>query len=139
MPLSKEELMKTRWMQIAGWPGMERDRFEVGLILTDGGKECVRNQDGDPMVAISFNAYPHLFKRLKWWEERAESDMPEWISSIGKNLFAKVTNVFLFDINEMCMALFPQLGENGEEHECFYKNYLPSTLEEYNSFQSKLK
>jgi hypothetical protein len=142
--MNKEELLKPRYKKINNYPESPLSE-PVGTIYTLSNELAYDKYPiwyYKPYDAVlgtwnrSFEHYPHLFRKLQWWEERKPEDMPEWISSIGKNLFAKVTNVFLFDIPERCMALFPHLGESGEEHECFYENYLPSDIEEYTAYQS---
>lgn len=37
---------------------------------------------------IKFDKHPNLFKKLEWWEERKESDMPEYLySEVRKEYF----------------------------------------------------
>jgi len=62
-----DDLMKPRYKVIADYPDNE---FSVGEILPD---EVVSNEEDEILK------YPHLFKKLEWWEERRESEMPEYV------------------------------------------------------------
>lgn len=56
-----EELLKPRYKVIADYPGSD---FEVGGIIE--------------MIAFNvdvFKDFPHLFKRLEWWQERTIEEM----------------------------------------------------------------
>lgn len=37
-----------------------------------------------------YDKYPHLFKRLSWWEEREESEMPEYVKNAADGIVFKV-------------------------------------------------
>jgi hypothetical protein len=76
---SVEELLIPRYKVIAPWPEMERWLARVGDILTDNGKTAVKNQNGDLVPAFEWETFPHLFRKLHWWEEREESEMPEHV------------------------------------------------------------
>ena len=69
-----------RFLVIAPYPGMERNgNYSVGDMLIDNKKEEVRKQNGDPVFACEFEKYPHLFKKLNWWDGLQESDLPNYI------------------------------------------------------------
>lgn len=75
--------------------------------------------------------YPAIFKKLEWWEEREEKDMPEYVKFKHKTQF--------FDQNEVVHVkkwkMFPDrvIGMMGDipamNYEC--RLVLPATEEEY--------
>jgi hypothetical protein len=77
--MTKDELLRIRYKVIADYPG---SIFEIGHIintyesamayLTETEKGCLKD-------------YPHLFKPLKWWEDRKVEDMPEYYKYSGNN------------------------------------------------------
>jgi len=62
-----DDLLRPRYKVIADYPDNE---FEVGEILPD---DVVSNEEDEILK------YPHLFKKLEWWEERQISEMPEYV------------------------------------------------------------
>lgn len=70
--MSNEELMRTRFLVTELYPGTS---FSIGDIITmdsDSAKE---------IGFITYSAYPHLFRKLNWWQRRTEQDMPEYIKT----------------------------------------------------------
>lgn len=66
--LSVEQLMRPRWKVVADYPNSP---YPLGYLI-----EC-RHYD---LEAIEHNTkYPAIFQPLQWWEERAESDLPEYV------------------------------------------------------------
>jgi hypothetical protein len=84
MALSKDELLKVRYKVIADYP---KSIHKVGDVLY-----C--DENGPRM-----SQYPHLFKTLEWWEERAEDDMPEYVKypNDARRFAGKVFKVNMFD------------------------------------------
>jgi len=72
--MSKEELLRPRFKVIAGWWDMKP--YKVGDIIESGQHDDL------------FSPYPHLFKRLEWWEERTNDELPEYV--IYKGAISKV-------------------------------------------------
>jgi hypothetical protein len=76
-----EDLLKPRYKVIADYPGNDTP---VGTIHDN--EFTVRFHEK------TLNSYPHLFKKLEWWEERKESEMPEYVKSknADKNFYYKI-------------------------------------------------
>jgi hypothetical protein len=73
--MSTEDLMKVRYKVIADYPNSD---YTVGAILNTHNYE-----DRWSGVAEDFcNQFPHLFKKLEWWEERKLEDMPKYVKFI---------------------------------------------------------
>ena len=64
--MTREELMKPRFRVIADYPGLSYNVGDNIEVLTD-----------DNYAIIDMVEYPHLFKKLKWWESRRIEDMPK--------------------------------------------------------------
>lgn len=81
--MKTEELLKPRWKVIADFPC--NVGHDVGEIISEceykSEPDCYFvkiNLDGK-IFGICPDDYPHLFKKLKWWEERKFEDIPEYI------------------------------------------------------------
>jgi hypothetical protein len=81
--LSKEELLKPRYKVVAGYPD---SKFQVGQIIqfellkTGDWVYQWAGHDGIYEIGIlEFAEYPHLFKKLEWWEDRKIEDLPEYV------------------------------------------------------------
>lgn len=90
-----EELLKPRYKVIADWPARQ---FFIGSILhvheplpdgrlrifidhePEGQKEWYLWNTGK---IGEIDKYPHLFKKLEWWQEREESEMPEYVKWVA--------------------------------------------------------
>ena len=63
-----EQLMRPRYRVIALWPNTE---FKIGDIT---------EPEYNIETAIRFyNDFPHLFRKLEWWQERSIDEMPEFV------------------------------------------------------------
>lgn len=66
--MKTEELLKPRFKVIADYPGRS---VEIGHIIDD--------PDYYERRGIQVNQYPHLFKKLSWWEDRKPVELSEYI------------------------------------------------------------
>lgn len=121
--MSTEELLNIRFKLIAGYPGCE---IPVGSIID------MRSSYVGSVGIDTLNNYPHLFQKLEWWQERAESDLPEYIQYVrdGKKLACyKIHGWNIENAYAIC--------ERGEDYPLYLqKHTVPATLEEYNQYQS---
>lgn len=122
--MTTEELLKPRRKVIAPWPGMERDGIKVGDIIIDPDRpnECCRYLDGSAAFTFDWDKYPHLFKRLEWWEERKPEDMPEYVKYDDVSLFVPKQRVC-----KGSQAPFNAFNFTAVD-------FLPATESEYQSF-----
>ncbi len=121
--LTVEELIKPRYQVIADYPGSE---FQVGYIveLKDiypySGMSFSLN--GGIVVAPSwFDKYPHLFKKLAWYERRELRDMPDYVKVVNPNSLWEdtppgcircVAEWKFNDNNKLICDLFPLIVNN---------------------------
>jgi len=110
--MTHEELMKPRWKVIADFPGSD---FPIGRIINSS-DFTLRTIDGkDWLETRSFdgfhpNDFLHLFKPMKWWEERTEDELPKFIKyrkGPGRYAVHKVMKPYPTQHPE-----FPAFGEN---------------------------
>ncbi len=119
-----EKLMIPRYKVIANWPDM-LERFSVGYVFEHpyGRQYITETSKYDPAD------YPHLFKRLEWWQERKLGDMPEYVKSpTGRVAKAK------FDLEETS-AWFMFL--DNEEVPYSPTFWMPSTEAEFLACQNQ--
>lgn len=108
------DLMKPRYKVIADYPA---NYYGVGEIYTD----C------SAYTTELFEKYPHLFKKLEWWEEREESEMPEYVKEIGgESHVVKVANHYVVGMFEGDL--------DGQYWEAPYNEYVPATEAEYQNY-----
>jgi hypothetical protein len=118
--LTIKGLLNYRFKRIAGWPGMPDS--DIGTIIHN------------PPVGLRLNCYkkyPHLFKELKWCEER---DM-EQLKAVVKYLRAgdKVLRVdSWYHSKAMC---FDDVSGIGGTYT--FRHLLPATEEEYKKYLKK--
>ena len=67
--MTVEQLLKPRYKVVDDYPFSYYDKDSVLLF------EFYHAKDG----IVNFCEYPHLFRKLEWWEERKVEDMPEYL------------------------------------------------------------
>lgn len=130
--MSVEELLKPRYKVIAEWP---ESTFEIGQIITKSDLVEDWLQTDNFLHGFKLSAvekYPHLFKKLEWWEERKLEDMPKYVrwdykpgcdGAHMKNLIAKVDG--------WVQASYGVISQGQTTSSHFW---LPATEQEYNDY-----
>jgi hypothetical protein len=77
--MTAQELLKPRFEVIADYPF---NPYEIGNLVENIANTSIalyaRINDTDHLSSIDFfDKYPHLFRKLKWWERRSVEDMPK--------------------------------------------------------------
>lgn len=121
MALTKEQLIAPRYKVIADWP---KSIYPVGTIINAGG----RSED---LLYCDFEGprcrdYPHLFRKLEWWEERKLEEMPEYVSY--DNIIIKPKHF----MNSWGKPVHTGCTHEGRFHT--YRKCIPATIEEYNQY-----
>lgn len=123
--LSPEELLKPRYKVIADYPNSVH---KIGSIIPPG-------EQIDLPTYYGCSKYPHLFKKLEWWEFRTEEEMPEYVRGEYsdanevikvKKHFSRVQHNYV-GVSENHFAMY-----NGSER---YEHFLPATETEYNEYK----
>jgi hypothetical protein len=81
--MTAKELLKPRFEVIELYPNT---RLKVGEILTPINDKQIHfdsftNNLSD--LIVSPEKYPHLFRKLNWWEKRKKEDMPKRLKSLA--------------------------------------------------------
>src|SRR5678815_6192710 len=71
--MSNEELLKPRYKVIADMPLL---RFKIGDIHN---AHFIPINIWDKETYVRLDIYPHLFRKLEWWEERQPEEVPAYI------------------------------------------------------------
>lgn len=130
----KIDLMAPRYKVIADYPYSTDCVGHIYTILEDKGCFGVSNGsdfsfvmpiDKNRCKAEYYDKFPHLFRKLEWWEERAESDLPIYVKTKAGNSVRKVHRI-VYDM----VYFSPQKRRN-------VKHWIPATEEEYLKFEGQ--
>lgn len=79
-----EDLLKPRYKVIAPYPGMKGEGLEVGQIIT-----CRKydNDFSEKLWCEMNDKYPHLFRKLKWFQDRELRELPKYLKNKRGNVF----------------------------------------------------
>jgi len=132
--MSNEELMKPRWKVIADYPGSD---YHIGEILDrDWGWV------GDDEIGFKHQVshYPHLFKKLEWWEDRTLDELMS-VNYIRITIYTgywrvgDVVNVtdYKIDTKNKKFELYILDGTQ----QSLPERCIPATLEEYKADKSE--
>lgn len=135
------DLLAPRYKVIADWPSL--DEIVIGDIIEGDIFES------ESLFNTPMNDYPHLFKKLEWWQERKPEEMPEYIKFTDDYIGFKRGQVYATcenwtdDIDDSCDIYFMKDKLSKEE----YGNHIaipggdwiqPATEEEFlNYLKSK--
>jgi len=118
--MSNEELMEPRIKIIADYPGAFAI---VGSVWTeDCGVHYIQHHE-----ELNADKYPHLFRKLQWWEERTPEEMPKYIKVNGKYFERSTEDPGIYGV---CYIKWPEV--KGVQLCSFYQS-TPATEEEYNN------
>lgn len=123
-----EELMKPRYKVINTWPDMANVKFVFGDIITlqnyDGKQWYIQDRAGKRYDAY-FDGFPHLFRRLEWWEERDVKDMPHFLKHKTEGWSMNVKGYRLYELSGWAVTD----KETDDEH--FLSDFIPITEQDY--------
>jgi hypothetical protein len=139
--MTTEQLLAPRYKMIADYPGNSRP---IGFIFTMDKKDSEGwYTTTGYLQEMFFTMYPHLFRRLEWWQEREISDLPEYVR-------LKIDIPYYgFKKGQVC-----PMGEISEKRDSkFNKHYVtlsgkplidlnsiePATLADYNHYCQQVK
>lgn len=134
--MTPEDLMKPRYKCVQDYPDA---LAPIGTVLNlqydDRQKQWEYTYaEHDGMYSKSedwFKEWPHLFKSLSWWEDREPEDMPEYVSTIGKNSFYKVYFIHQWVDWD---GEFQMIDEDGEVVGANFRHFTPATQSSYDQY-----
>ncbi len=145
VPALTPDLMMPRYKVVASYPGSNwkvGQVIELNLIGEDKRSDsyyAYTNEDG-AVDAGSFDNWPDIFRKLQWWEEREEKDMPEYVKDrsaipsvirkIEKHFIMYLPNGMRWDEEAEDIGSFIT-----DEKKCYrYVFFSPATPEEYTQY-----
>lgn len=145
--LTIEELLKVRYKQIADYPEAlfhEGDIIKVSELVANHRylKDSVKHIYDEKFL----DQYPHLFKKLQWWQERKIEDLPEYImiENEGSKLVSYLPEKPVWKVNWKA-AFFDDVKPVSDEYTdlyiCWYfwkSQFKPATAEEYELQNKKI-
>jgi hypothetical protein len=123
--MNTDTLLKPRYKVIADYPD---SKYSVGDILPGCFSDWDEDADDDFIdeQMRHVKKFPHLFRRLEWWEERSVDEMPRYI----KHKLGGYHEVFQWHKNSkdvwICDAKIAYF---------FIGDIVPITEEEYSKFE----
>lgn len=141
-----EQLMRPRYKLIADYPGCS---FEVGTILEPNDEgELYSKVGGYSWTAVRIlekdvKKFPHLVKRIEWYEERSLDEMPDYVvrnfevysgGLVGDPDILKVAEHFKSGRGEKTVhnqSFDTFTSENGLARSYSYMGFLPCTHADY--------
>ncbi len=136
--MTVEQLMQPRYKVIAEDTSQN---FEIGDLLTPfkavAGFEnhWVTNHhlnNKRHIMIYSPEKYPHLFRKLQWWEERDEKDMPEYVKD-EYGVYKVMNNWYELNSDGCCSA------HTFRDNKFYAKDVHPATEQQYNDYINQLK
>lgn len=99
------------------------EKFVIGSIIIYDDKFNIFWVGGNAFTKERLDKYPHLFRKLEWWEKRQESEMPEYVKA--KSGVFKVSG---WGANNSQVHL--------KDHQSYdmTKFFLPATKSEYDQY-----
>lgn len=127
----ENDLLKPRYKVMADWPF--NNSYNVGDIILMQLRSDGNYWNGNNDLYLredQLRLYPHLFKKLEWWEDRKPEEMPKFLKD--KENERLVYKVYGWLQNNGMFNFGPK---NNEITHTEY--FIPATLEEYQSKNTK--
>lgn len=119
------ELLKPRFKVIADFPDSD---YKVWNIEDRDWTKYVNGEDETDGVLWRISDFPHLFKKLEWWEERSQEEMPKYIKSIHGKICDEVLQ-YDFKNFGVYIKSFNSISAD-------IRNFIPATEQEYTQYLS---
>lgn len=132
--MTPEQLLRPRYLVIA--EDTSNHNWKIRDIYSIDGNNAYNETQGfgiAPFPAPFFDKYPHLFRRLEWWEMRDEKDMPEYVKLKDE----RTRQVRKYEAN-FTVIIFNAIDE-GEWDMCYCADCVPSTETEYQTYLNTLQ
>ena len=139
--LNIKELLNPRFEVIADYPKSE---FKIGDILhrilyaTDDVFHSDKNAGVGGLDLKDIEKYPHLFRKLNWWEKRNVNEMPEYLKQkVEPNIeIYQYEKIIRWEMNNTIGVISDKDMTCCDLELWSKKNqYLPATKKEYENYQ----
>lgn len=146
MPLSKSELLKSRYIVEAPMPGAQFSHLLPGDILEEKDHPLyqsgtvwghVDETDVCKWTTICPN-YPHLFRPLPWNEKRDIEDMPEYVKMVPESILVAKSHKFdwepCYKVSDWRITEKGNVQGQTKDGWFIVTHFTPATREEYESY-----
>lgn len=132
-----------RYKVIANYPCA---MYEVGsIIITYESAMAYITQIDDYSDKLCLNDYPAIFRKMEWWEEVEEKDLPQYLkvntekSSLFNGHIHKVRHYGKYEyakaeINVGASEIFARIEGKEDIYRFNLSHFIPATEQEYNDF-----
>jgi hypothetical protein len=141
--MTHDELLKPRYVVIAYYPHCPYEIWDFVQEYSNGAWKLTETYHEGDLLNPQINTWPteyldncsHLFRRMGWWEDRKEEDLPIYLKWDDKDTrpapyIHKVKSHFnKSDSNWRNHSVKHFLSENGNTYT--YSPFIPATEEEY--------
>jgi len=127
--MTVEQLLEPRYKLIADFPNSP---FKVGEILDLKDEWNIDNY-------LAYDKYPHLFKRLEWWEERKLEDMPEYVRLNPVNTIGGEKVFIIKSWHQEHKSIRAIIESHEHMNAMFERYFLPATQSEYLNYINSTK
>jgi len=93
-----DKLLQPRYLVIALWPFSNPKIALRDIFKYDSERDVLYSNKGEVLLNEIPDMYPHLFRKLSWWEMRSVEEMPEYLKTKHDGVVSKVV-VYDFDTN----------------------------------------
>jgi len=109
--MKAKELLKPRFEVINGYPN---SKFEEGEIIIPINKKSIHFENRKGFTVSSPKKYPHLFRKMNWWEKRTVEQMPKKLKSLARkdDIDFDIEKEEVFEIIEWDMRAMNGIIEN---------------------------
>lgn len=128
--MTVEQLMQPRYKVIADYPSNTEHTIGETLYADKDGIFWCYSETG--RWRIHPEQYPHIFRKLEWWEERDEKDMPGYVKD-EYGVYKVMNNWYDLDSDGCCSA------HTFRDNKFYAKHVLPATEQEYNDYINQFK
>jgi hypothetical protein len=144
--MNTQELLNPRYKVIADYP--DNKDFQLGKIIDFHPWVCAAHywehsvedcQGKRTWLSEYFDKYPHLFRKLEWWEERNENDI-QYVKYLHeeKNIWVVLkVNRYAIEGKYTYAYVYDDKSKIGRIQ--FEKTDLPATEEEYNNYKISIE
>lgn len=120
--MTTEELLQPRFKVIANFPDNTRNIGDI--IYVDNKKEKYWSDNYEKWLST----FPHLFKKLEWFEDRKVEDLPEYLKDEFET-YDGYYKVLKYHLNLGTVNVIN--NKYGLLNDQFIQTFQPSTKEEY--------
>ncbi len=128
------ELLAPRYIVIGLYPNCKLLPNYI-LYPTDEGKYKV--EDNLLVKSSYLDTFPHLFRKLQWYEQRVLAEMPDYVKDTNGG---EVYKVWEYELKSLSVTIWmnePNIYCQDGKHTTHLEHFNPSSLVEFMEFKEK--